>query len=224
MARFFKFLVDLSRSNVTRAAGAYIVTVLLLSRVISDFFPAFGLPVSMLRVLGILAILGLPLVLLVAWRFEVTPEGVVAARQKGSNQTVERQMSPTEITEWVKARHNPLGAGHIVASWTDSESVLQRKEFFKPLFIGRDEACDIRLGDERVSRAHAALWAEGGRWKVRDLGSSNGTWIDGEQVNISALPDRCKLRAHKDGPIVELTVAAAQATVIAFDRNAARGG
>ena len=224
MARFFKFLVDLSRSRVMHATGAYIVTVLLLSRVISDFFPAFGLPVSVLRVLGILAILGLPLVLLVVWRYDVTPEGVVAKRQKGADATVERQMSPTQVTQWVKSRHNSLGAGHIVARWTDAENVVQREEFFRPFFIGRDHACDIELADGRVSRVHAALWAEGGQWHVRDLGSSNGTWLDGEQIKMSVLPEHCKLRAHEDGPMVELTVAAAEATLIAFDRNAVRGG
>jgi hypothetical protein len=206
------------------ATGAYIVTVLLLSRVISDFFPAFGLPVSVLRVLGILAILGLPLVLLVVWRYDVTPEGVVAKRQKGADATVERQMSPTQVAQWVKSRHNSLGAGHIVARWTDAENVVQREEFFRPFFIGRDHACDIELADGRVSRVHAALWAEGGQWHVRDLGSSNGTWLDGEQIKMSVLPEHCKLRAHEDGPMVELTVAAAEATLIAFDRNAVRGG
>jgi len=216
MARFFKFLVELSRSRVTRAAGAYVVTVLLLSRIISDFFPAFGLPVSVLRLLGILAILGLPLVLLVAWRYDVTPEGVVSKRQKGVDATVEREMSPAEITEWLKSRHNSLGAGQLVATWTDGDDVVQRKEFFKPFFIGRDHACEIELADGRVSRAHAALWAEGGQWHVRDLGSSNGTWIDGEQIKMSVLPERCKLRAHADGPTVELMVAAPQATVVAF--------
>ena len=206
------------------AAGAYIVTVLLLSRVISDFFPAFGLPVSVLRVLGILAILGLPLVLLVAWRYDVTPEGVVAKRQIGADATVEPQMSPAQVTQWVKSRHNSLGAGHIVARWTDAENVVQREEFCTAFFIGRDHACDIELADGRVSRVHAALWAEGGQWHVRDLGSSNGTWLDGEQIKMSVLPEHCKLRAHEDGPMVELTVAAAEATLIAFDRNAVRGG
>jgi hypothetical protein len=224
MARFFKFLVDLSRSRVTRAAGAYVVTVLLLARVISDFFPAFGLPVSTLRALAILAILGLPLVLIIAWRYDVTPDGVVSTRRKGADGPVEPELSSSEVTASAHSRHNAIGAGHVVASWTDADGVVQRKEFFKPFIIGRDLASDIHLKDERVSRAHAVLWAEGGRWRVRDLGSSNGTWIDGELIKTTAIPSRCKLRAHQDGPVVELTVAAAEATVLAFDRKAVRGG
>ena len=224
MARFFKFLVDLSRSRVMRAAGAYVVTVLLLARVISDFFPAFGLPVSILRALAILAILGLPVVLLVAWRYDVTPEGVVSTRRKGWDALAEPEQSSSEVTASVRSRHNPIGAGHVVASWTDPDGVVQRKEFFKPFVIGRDLASDIHLQDERVSRAHAVLWAEGGRWRVRDLGSSNGTWLDGELIKMTTIPTRCKLRAHEDGPVVELTVAAAESTVLAFDRNAVRGG
>jgi pSer/pThr/pTyr-binding forkhead associated (FHA) protein len=33
-----------------------------------------------------------------------------------------------------------------------------------------------------VSRRHAELRAEDGRWIVRDLGSSNGTWVNGRRV------------------------------------------
>ena len=38
------------------------------------------------------------------------------------------------------------------------------------------------LGDDTVSRRHAELRAEDGRWLLRDLGSSNGTWVNGRRV------------------------------------------
>jgi hypothetical protein len=216
------FLLDLTRSRMTRALGAYVVTVLLLSRVISDFFPAFGLPVTLLRVLGVLAILGLPLVVFLVWRFDVTPQGVVPKRRGQANDPVDAGPSGTDVGPWLKTRHNGFGAGHVEASWTDAAGNLQRREFYSPFVIGRDITSDIRLSDERVSRTHAALWAEGGRWRVRDLGSVNGTWLDGKRVSVSMLPRNCKLRLHEDGPIVELAVAAVEETVVAFQSKTVR--
>lgn len=224
MTRFFNFLLEVSRNRVTRALAAYLVAVLLLSRVINDFSPAFDLPVSLLRALAILAILGLPLVVFLAWRFDVTPQGLVAKRQADANALVDAGPSATEVGAWMKNRHNAVGAGYVVANWTDPDGTTRHKEFFSPFVIGRDISSDIRLTDECVSRSHAAIWAEGGRWRVRDLGSSNGTWLDGERITVSAIPARCKLRLHEDGPAVELTVAAVQATVVAFHGKTVRGG
>jgi pSer/pThr/pTyr-binding forkhead associated (FHA) protein len=49
--------------------------------------------------------------------------------------------------------------------------------------IGAAEDCELRLVDPtgRVSRRHACLFREQGRWVIRDLGSRNGTWLDGSR-------------------------------------------
>ena len=46
--------------------------------------------------------------------------------------------------------------------------------------IGRLPHCGLRLSDDRVSNDHASLrWGEAG-WAVRDSGSTNGTWLNGQ--------------------------------------------
>jgi hypothetical protein len=50
------------------------------------------------------------------------------------------------------------------------------------LTIGRSGDCHLVLADDTVSRRHAELRAEGGRWLLRDLGSSNGTYVNGRRV------------------------------------------
>jgi hypothetical protein len=50
------------------------------------------------------------------------------------------------------------------------------------VMIGRSSACQLVLADETVSRRHAELRIEGGRWLLRDLSSSNGTWVNGRRV------------------------------------------
>ena len=51
--------------------------------------------------------------------------------------------------------------------------------------IGRSETNDITLLDPRksVSRFHAELREENGRWVFIDLNSQNGSWKDGQRVN-----------------------------------------
>jgi len=39
------------------------------------------------------------------------------------------------------------------------------------------------LGDASVSRRHASLMLFGARWFVLDHGSTNGTWVNGQQVS-----------------------------------------
>ncbi|GGY02104.1 DUF1707 and FHA domain-containing protein [Streptomyces minutiscleroticus] len=51
-----------------------------------------------------------------------------------------------------------------------------------PLRIGRDPASGLRLSDESVSRVHAELRHQGGMWVLRDLGSTNGTTVNGRRV------------------------------------------
>ncbi|MFC9925987.1 FHA domain-containing protein [Streptomyces sp. NPDC127190] len=51
-----------------------------------------------------------------------------------------------------------------------------------PLRIGRDPASGLRLTHETVSREHAELRREGELWILRDLGSTNGTTVNGRRV------------------------------------------
>ena len=50
------------------------------------------------------------------------------------------------------------------------------------LVIGRSSGCQLVLADDSVSRRHAELYVEEGRWLLRDLGSSNGTYVNGRLV------------------------------------------
>lgn len=51
-----------------------------------------------------------------------------------------------------------------------------------PLRIGRDPGNGLRLSHETVSRAHAELSMRDGTWLVKDLGSTNGTTVNGRRV------------------------------------------
>lgn len=57
----------------------------------------------------------------------------------------------------------------------------------RPIAIGRAPDNDVRIDDPRVSRHHARIVAREGGLVLVDLGSTNGTWVDGLRVSELAL-------------------------------------
>jgi hypothetical protein len=48
--------------------------------------------------------------------------------------------------------------------------------------VGRSRDCDVVVGERTVSRFHVELRHGDGAWTVRDLDSTNGTWLNGARV------------------------------------------
>ena len=59
------------------------------------------------------------------------------------------------------------------------------------LIIGRRPSCDIRLDFENISGKHCVLRLINGVWMVRDMGSTNGTTVNGSRIATeqSVMPD-----------------------------------
>lgn len=55
--------------------------------------------------------------------------------------------------------------------------------------IGRDPSNNVFLNDMTVSRHHAKMQLSSGACTIEDLGSLNGTWVDGAIVNRAMLQD-----------------------------------
>ena len=60
--------------------------------------------------------------------------------------------------------------------------------------LGRDPNSSIFLNDMTVSRSHAKIVVNGKGAMVEDLGSLNGTWVDGAIVNAAPLHDGSTLQ------------------------------
>jgi len=70
------FFSELKRRNVYKVAVAYIVAGWALSQGIAQVFPVFDIPNWAIRLIVILIIIGLPIALVLAWSFEITPQGI----------------------------------------------------------------------------------------------------------------------------------------------------
>jgi len=57
------------------------------------------------------------------------------------------------------------------------------------MVVGRLASCDVCLQDKNTSRQHAAFVREGAGWAVEDLGSTNGTLVNGQAVDHITLHD-----------------------------------
>ena len=95
------------------------------------------------------------------------------------------------------------------------------------ILIGQSAACTVRLVDPTVSRRHAALELAADRVRVVDLGSTNGTYVDGVLVADASLLDGSALkvgstvlRVTRDATAldVELPVATAFGRMIGASR------
>jgi hypothetical protein len=89
------------------------------------------------------------------------------------------------------------GSAAEIAGLVPVKAVLRLVEFGRerlfegmcPLTIGRDKNVEVVLTDPEVSRRHARLETQGGVVFVRDLESSNGTFLNGQRLR-SAIETR----------------------------------
>src|SRR6476661_8613700 len=70
------FFAELKRRNVYKVAIAYGVVAWLLMQVASQIFPFFEIPNWAVRLVVLLLIIGFPVAVILAWAFELTPEGI----------------------------------------------------------------------------------------------------------------------------------------------------
>src|SRR6266496_837421 len=85
------FFGGLKRRNVYKVAVAYIVAGWALSQGIAQVFPFFDVPNWVIRSVVVLIIVGLPIALVLAWMFELTPEGIKRTETAGAMPAVTRK-------------------------------------------------------------------------------------------------------------------------------------
>ena len=82
------FISELKRRNVFRVGAAYAIVSWLIVQVVDIAFPRLGLPDWTITLVLVLLLIGLPVALILAWAFELTPDGVKKTEDKGEDQSV----------------------------------------------------------------------------------------------------------------------------------------
>lgn len=72
--------------------------------------------------------------------------------------------------------------------------------------LGRTGECEVQVESGVVSRVHARVAFEEGRWWVVDADSTNGTYLDGEKVDRVPLPAEAEVQLGENGPTFRLEV------------------
>jgi pSer/pThr/pTyr-binding forkhead associated (FHA) protein/soluble lytic murein transglycosylase-like protein len=94
-------------------------------------------------------------------------------------------------------------SSEILVALPDRTEILR---FTDSVRIGRAETNAIVVNDDVVSAEHLELRKSGARWEVVDLGSTNGTYIDGERVTRVVLGANTAVRLGPGGPKLRLTI------------------
>src|SRR5690349_4842548 len=87
------FFVELKRRNVYKVAVAYAIVAWLLIQAASILFPTFEAPPWVMKVFVTAVILGFPVALVLAWAFEITPEGIKRADEVSPAEFIPRKTS-----------------------------------------------------------------------------------------------------------------------------------
>jgi hypothetical protein len=93
---------------------------------------------------------------------------------------------------WWRRRAAPVGRRPHALLVEDDEQLLRIVLPPAPglVVIGRHSGCDVRVANTSVSRHHAAISARGGICRVRDLGSTNGTSLNGRPIDVADVRSR----------------------------------
>lgn len=196
------FFSELKRRKVIRTCLLYLILCWGALQVADILVPALGHdPDKISLLLLYLASAGFPITFALAWFFQFTSRGIEI-----TSSFVDRRML-TNLPPLNERRHSRVstyfhkGEEHRHFDWIVSAETgpLSGLSFGVegPLVFGRSLDCDIAIVTPHVSRQHARLDLEDDQLFIEDLGSSNGTMINGKPAaGRQALSHEDELRFH----------------------------
>lgn len=113
------------------------------------------------------------------------------------HRSAEESRAPVAAAPAAARAHTAPRPGLLATLEVMSSGTLRGRRFRveRPVVhVGRGEHNDVRLDDSGVSSSHATITRRGTTWVVLDLGSTNGSYVDGERVTERALTGPAELR------------------------------
>lgn len=78
--------------------------------------------------------------------------------------------------------------------------------FSKSFRMGREKSCEVCLSDPVVSAFHVEILREDKGWRLHDLHSTNGTYLDGHLISKTTLDDRSTIQLGRRGPLISFRI------------------
>lgn len=70
-----------------------------------------------------------------------------------------------------------------------SAPLKNRYTIYSDAVIGRSKSCDIVINEDFISAKHIRIWFDDGEWYLDDLGSRNGTTVNGQRIINTVILD-----------------------------------
>ena len=109
-------------------------------------------------------------------------------------------MNNEDMTVWLKP---PTPVIVRVERGNVTQTELRFTDTFR---IGRDKGCSLQIKDSAVSRFHLEVVFDGTQWWLHDIESANGTYLDGNRIQKSPLPQNARVELGKGGPALWLSI------------------
>jgi adenylate cyclase len=188
--RFISLLSELKERKVLRVAIAYVVVAWIVLQVGEVTFEALQLPAWSQSLLVIFSLLGFPLALVMAWAYEITPDGIVSELDGNPGK---RAASRKRRHRGAKANGENLSASVAVLPFEDMSSDLDQEYFCE----GIAEEILCALGE--VDGLHVAA-----RVASFQFGSKSADILEiGEKLNVSVVLEGS---VRKAGDQIRITV------------------
>jgi DNA-binding NtrC family response regulator len=106
----------------------------------------------------------------------------------------DEQQARARISRTAVLGQEETGGGDAAIVYAGEKRVVSTS---RPFNIGGDEDNDLVVEDEFVSTFHCRITSQNGRWFIRDLGSTNGTLVNGLKVREAELPSPATIRVGR---------------------------
>src|SRR5215813_5110 len=201
------FLAELKRRHVYRVAIAYCVVAWLLVQIATQVFPFFEIPNWIVRLVVLITALGFPAALIIAWAFEMTPEGLRRDNEIRPNEYIPRwstrKCAALVITVAIFAAGAPLV--HLVRtkpaflSRINAASALSEKSIaVLPLLNENGDSGDEYFSDGLSEELIAALAQVNG---LKVIGRSSSFRFKGKKEDIKSIGEKLGVSTLLEGTV-----------------------
>ena len=201
------FFAELKRRHVYRAAIAYGVVAWLLIQIATQVFPFFEIPNWVVRLVVMVTILGFPVAVIIAWAFEMTPEGLKRADDVAPNEYIRRwttrgfvalTMSVAILAAGVPLVHLSRSKSTFLSRVTAASALSQKSVAVLPLLNESGSPDDEYFSDGLSEELIAALAQVKG---LKVIGRSSSFRFKGQKEDSRSIGEKLGVTTLLEGTV-----------------------